>query len=729
MSKANNNKSNRNRNNRTGIQKAAGIGASDVFQGDNKGMNGNMKSLDTSSSQSETDPCITNGMCERCPFNGDIVAESVSCLLCLKHFHALCRDKRAGFSASSICSKSFFEMFGPLSAHYGPNKSRWGRFVFICNQCNSKYPALCSEGNDTQQIIDVVSLLQSPLKQSPSLSNETQTLISGDMAGYSSDSDPDTDTNHNNPALFNDIKSLIKLNNEILNGIKSIQAQADANSEKFTEHVCELKNSIHSSSENSIKGIIDPEILTKTIADQLNSKHVFDTSKSVPNNQSVAQRCKPYNDIHTDFLDESVLTTVTDFLGKSDGFKTIKSKNFSSNEGRDVIYFGEFAYRYGAVSHEAKAIPEPLQPIITKITELYPSMLLNSCLVTRYKTGSNVCPPHSDDEPFISPKSNIFTLSIGCNRDMTFTSIDGTSSASIELLNNSLLSFSRSSQESWRHEITSSTATSVRYSLTFRLLAPYYANSTLIVGDSNTEHINFGSGRNKLGVWLPGERVKASKIANIPNPDDIIVPYRHMVIHTGINDLRSPNHLPIPILAKNLHEKCNALVTAFPKMKLHISCILPTKNLGLNAMANELNKFISEISQLHQNIYVISHNNLIDHTGKLNINLGQHHPDGTTVQHDHVHLGSKGIALFCINIKKCIIKMKSSVTTNNESSLNQNLVQESKYPYWFPNKDYQPNLKAPTPHINPWTGDHNWTFTDRNFQPFLVTNSQDGFQS
>ena len=31
---------------------------------------------------------------------------------------------------------------------------------------------------------------------------------------------------------------------------------------------------------------------------------------------------------------------------------------------KEIIYFGEFAlYRYDAVSHVAKAVPEPLQPI------------------------------------------------------------------------------------------------------------------------------------------------------------------------------------------------------------------------------------------------------------------------------------------------------------------------------------------------------------------------------
>ena len=147
-----------------------------------------------------------------------------------------------------------------------------------------------------------------------------------------------------------------------------------------------------------------------------------------------------------------------------------------------------------------------------------------------------------------------------------------------------------------------------------------------------------------------------------------------MVIHCGINDLRSSNHLPVPVIAKNLHDKCNALLKAFPKMKIHVSYILPTKDLGLNAMANELNKFITGIANLHQNISVIPHNNLIDHTGKLDINLGRHNPDGTSVKHDSVHLGSKGISLFCSNIKKYVnvnvnhilqIRIQFSLCDNN----------------------------------------------------------------
>ena len=745
-----------------GKQQTAVLGALDVFQCDNKdngnvngNINGNVNSpkATTPSPQSAAadlkDPMITNGTCERCPFNGDIVNEIICCSLCNKTFHALCRDKRANFTNTSISSRSFYEMFNSVTAHYGPNKDRWGRFIFICDPCNTKY----SSSNDQFIVqlslengkdVDVVSeckgsqnLVKSQTDVAPLVnSNETQTIISGNIngSGYGSESDcsnsndpndDDYDDENSCNSIVNDIKSLLKTNKQILQGIKSIQAQSDNNSQLFTEQISEVQNNINTTLLNPISTILDSDTITKSITDQLSSPAIINSLQiNSAANPSIAQKCKPYTDLHMEFLGEASLNSMAEFLGRCEGFKTIKAKE--NNSSRDVLYYGEFSYRYGATSHEAKQIPNEIQSVITEINTLYPQMLINSCLITRYKAGNNGCPMHSDDEPFIAPKSNIFTLSIGCKRDMNFSSVDGTSSATIELTNNSLLSFTRASQENWRHEIPSCTNATTRYSLTFRMLAPYYLNSTIIVGDSNTEHINFGSGRNKLGVWLPGERLKAGRIANIPSPAQLTTPFRHMVIHCGINDLRAHNHVPIPVIAKNLNDKCSALVNSFPKMKIHLSHILPTKDTGLNAMANELNKFINDIAKLHPNMAVISHSNMTDHNGKLDVNLGRHNTNGTSVHHDHVHLGSKGIALLCMNIKKCIIKMKAN--SENQSSPNH-ISNKSQFPYWFPNENYHPNMEAAIPQNNPWTGDHSWNFVERPHQSFLMSNSNNGYQS
>ena len=59
---------------------------------------------------------------------------------------------------------------------------------------------------------------------------------------------------------------------------------------------------------------------------------------------------------------------------------------------------------------------------------------------------------------------------------------------------------SRKSQAFWRHGISTqesesesqSSDSQVRYSFTFRHLAPHFKNSTVIIGDSNTKNFEFG---------------------------------------------------------------------------------------------------------------------------------------------------------------------------------------------------------------------------------------------
>ena len=78
-------------------------------------------------------------------------------------------------------------------------------------------------------------------------------------------------------------------------------------------------------------------------------------------------------------------------------------------------------------------------------------MKLNSCLISRYDAGTDFCPAHSDNEPWLDPKGNICTLSFGAQRVMKFTrpesalttSSNDTESIEVELPHNSLLRFQK----------------------------------------------------------------------------------------------------------------------------------------------------------------------------------------------------------------------------------------------------------------------------------------------
>ena len=66
-------------------------------------------------------------------------------------------------------------------------------------------------------------------------------------------------------------------------------------------------------------------------------------------------------------------------------------------------------------------------------------MPINSCLISRYKTGDNGIPAHRDNEPAIDPESDIITVSIGSERKMTFTNNKGNDTRHQNLSDCSLL--------------------------------------------------------------------------------------------------------------------------------------------------------------------------------------------------------------------------------------------------------------------------------------------------
>lgn len=656
----------------------------------------------------QNDPVITDGDCERCHFNGDLVGESISCSICCRLFHALCRDIKGAFNNSSICSKSFFDMFGPLAAHYKQNASRWGQFLFICQNCYIDYPGLFPKNND--EYIDVV---KSPVKCNfAHKTNEAQTVISGSIQGNVSE--------YSN-AIADEISNLTKLNNQILENIKSLEKLSNENATTFSDKIDKLTNQFlsgnqtdnvphsHNSSPNNHSPIPNPNAVVS------------------PNFTFDAEQITPHKDFQENFLSDEMLKDLTDFLGQSQDFSTINSKKSSGS--RDVAYYGEFNYRYGASQHAAKIIPNSIKPIVELLAEKYPKTIINSCLVTRYVNGSNICPKHSDDEPFIAPCSDIFTLSIGAERSMLFNSVNGESNA-IALPSNSLLAFSRASQEFWQHEIPSCDCSTIRYSLTFRQLAPFYANSTIIVGDSNTQNLKFGAGRSTFGIWMPGCRVKAGKIDDIPGTNDLDFPYRNFVIHTGINDLRGKNHQPINTLISKLEFKCLALRSKFKHMKFFISMLLPTKDPGLNVLVSQFNHHIKLLTEKYDFMFMISHHNLANSSGLLTHDLGRHNHDGSALTFDAVHLGSKGTSIFCANIKNCIVKSKILKNSSNPVSYSKSSnIHTSKFEYWNPNPGYIPSNRPLIPHKYPWTNDHDGNFQVTSPQSFRLDSFNNGYQS
>ena len=356
-------------------------------------------------------------------------------------------------------------------------------------------------------------------------------------------------------------------------------------------------------------------------------------------------------------------SSIINFLeNNSEQFKSI-----GADKSRDVIYFGEYSYRYPGGEHAANEMPSEIRSIFDEIQRQTPDqpMTANSCLVSRYQNGENCIAPHRDDEPVINPASNIITVSIGAERTMRFTNNSGSEVIDQKLKDCSLLTASRFSQDFWQHEIIKDESEEVRYSLTFREIAPHFVNSTVILGDSNTEHIKFGSGKGTLGAWMPGKRIKVPHIDAIPDATEI-GPYRNVVVHTGVNSLNNSGHRKSnTLLIKTLEAKIQNITTMYPKSKIYISLLLPSRSLPLNHRINDFNNLILDLTCKFSGVYVIENsifgNKLSNEHGRWkreNVNSENFIPN----LNDIVHLGKQGTRLFAMNIKSCVVKKKKPVS-------------------------------------------------------------------
>ena len=211
----------------------------------------------------------------------------------------------------------------------------------------------------------------------------------------------------------------------------------------------------------------------------------------------------------------------------------------STSSNCDTAYFGKFGYRYTGGSYEAKPMPPVLENLLEHLRPHLrnPTAVVNSCLVRRFKDGSQYTLPHRDDDLVFNPESEMLSYFVGATRKMKFSNNEGTEVKDLPLHDGSVLVTSRRSQDFWVHGIEASETTETCYSITFQHVAPYFINSTVLIGDSNTRVMKFGEGKGTFGVWLPGKRIEAFHIEDIPDAL-AIGPNRNFILHTGVNNVK-----------------------------------------------------------------------------------------------------------------------------------------------------------------------------------------------
>ena len=411
---------------------------------------------------------------------------------------------------------------------------------------------------------------------------------------------------------------------------------------------------------------IEQQLLTlKLKIDSFSSISVDDNSKPTPVTASPhikesAPTCDPYVSYTENVVAGDLHAELLKFLADN------KDKFTTVGESRDVLYFGEYGYRYGGVYHEACETPAVIQDLLdcARPTMTKPNDWMNSCLINRYTNGTKHIPPHRDDEPYIDPESEIVTVSLGCTRPMKFVNNTSTVTKELPLADSSVLITSRFAQDFWVHSIDADDSISdIRYSFTFRYLSPYFANSTLLIGDSNTKHLEFGPKLGKFGHRMPGKQMSALHIEQIPEPQEI-GPYRKVVIHTGINNVKAQNRKSNRTLVNELESKCANIHSVYPKCKIYLSMILPTKSSTLNYRVRDFNQSLVDMAHAHKNIFVIEHPGFIGEGGLLKNEYGRF-KDRLPNDIDVLHLGKMGIRKFAKQIKETILKRNFNNTRKN----------------------------------------------------------------
>ena len=175
-----------------------------------------------------------------------------------------------------------------------------------------------------------------------------------------------------------------------------------------------------------------------------------------------------------------------------------------------------------------------------------------------------------------------------------------------------------------------------------------------MLGDSNTKNVKFGLERGTLGSWMPGKGVKVGHIEAIPDAADI-GPYRNIIIHTGINSINNPKYRKSNrYLIKILEEKCKDICELYPRCKIFVSLLLPTRSKSLNYQVREFNNLLLEMTYSYRNISVIDHavfgDVLTNEHGRWNADEERHDTN------DALHLGKKGIRLFAAKLKSAVME-------------------------------------------------------------------------
>ena len=262
--------------------------------------------------------------------------------------------------------------------------------------------------------------------------------------------------------------------------------------------------------------------------------------------------------------------------------------------------------------------------------------------------------------------SDIYTLSLGDTRDVVFKRKGGSHEEIVQTAKgNSLYVMSSTSQQTWTHRIDpSNEKRDLRYSITLRYISKNNNNVTIICGDSNTRHLNFGGGKKTFGDKMPGKRVESFIIDEIK--PERCVGYNNVFVHCGVNDIKRKGVI-VEECVDRLVCKINEICELCPTSRITVSPILPTKLNWLNERGLHFNRLLfNYVNNVNNRVGTLNFTIFCNKDNLLDNSMGRYNDEV-----DKVHLGSTGIFTLSQLVSKKVFsraidgRLFSSVVPNN----------------------------------------------------------------
>ena len=508
-------------------------------------------------------------------------------------------------------------------------------WVLECTQCTQKWHNGCAnlKGDIPKGLIDSIDQWQCPWCYTCPFT---------------------TPPKHRSSKASSDIKAIVVTDTLIERVEESVKsALSNEVQTMLSDHSKAILDTIGPQLESIVKQTVSKEIVS--------IKPCFPTEVISPDDVNISappeltcDEPEPTTSYKTDFLPLQTAVEVDNLLRQS---LPSSGKKF---KGRSTFSFGaQYTYKGSTQKPRHKDIPPVLTKLIQKITEDYqlPDELVPNSVLVNYFPGKETAnaapselPAHSDDELEIEPGSTIYTYSCGATRKITFTGIHSETTSSVDVVDNSLYSMSKRSQAFHKHQILDVESCEERFSVTMRHVNEKNTRSILLVGDSNTKPVQFGSGKGKVGEKYPGARIKAARIKNIDPA--ACTEHSNIVIACGTNDLRPQEVKGNPAdyltdLVTCLKDKVEQINLLNPKGKIFFLPVLPTRDSQMNKYVTAFNKAVLNSTFVKKlNIWMPPLYSFLDHKQLLNLKLTR---DGDTY-----HLGDQGLNKFVRCIKDAI---------------------------------------------------------------------------